>query len=165
MNVPAESELTTYVEGAYFHDTYSATLIDPNQTAMEAYLAIFTKTPPIVAALMNMRNAIVSKLGLKNLGAMNEIKESKTASDYKVGDMAGIFSLVSLSDSEVIGEDSDKHLDVRVSFYIEKQAGKSILHATTVVHVHNIWGKLYMFFVTPFHKMIVPYSIRSITQK
>jgi hypothetical protein len=108
---------------------------------------------------MASRNKIVSMLGLKSVGHLGDIDLNKSINDYQVGDRVGIFTLLFLSDNEVILGDSDKHLDVSVSVYT--QADKThLVSISTVVHVHNFLGKLYMLFVEPMHKLIVPSSIK-----
>lgn len=108
---------------------------------------------------MALRNKIVSVCGLKNLGQIDDVENEKHASAYQAGDMVGIFTLLSVSDEEIILCDSDKHLDVQISVYKEKHQS-DIVTISTVVHTHNLLGKVYMLFVTPAHKMIVPATIR-----
>ncbi len=135
-----------------------------NQTAMDVFLEIAAQTPAWIAFLMSMRNWVVSKLGLKHLGGLQDVSRVKLASEYAVGERAGIFTLVSLTEKEVVLEDRDKHLDVRVSFLIEPEGETAIVYASTVVHVHNVFGKIYMFFVAPFHKIIVPSTLKGLEQ-
>ncbi|MEH6534724.1 MAG: DUF2867 domain-containing protein, partial [Photobacterium frigidiphilum] len=97
-------------------------------------------------------------LGLKNLGHLGAVVTAKPAGEYQIGDRVGIFTLLSISDNEVILGDADKHLDVKVSVYKESKEG-NLIAISTVVHVHNLLGKVYMSIVTPVHKLIVPSSI------
>ncbi len=117
-------------------------------------------TPRWVNSLMMLRNQIVSKMGLKHLGKMADFSTNKPSNEYQVGDQLGIFSIYSLSHEEVILEDRDKHLDVRLSFFIEPNGDTATLHASSVVHVKNTFGKVYMFFVAPVHKLIVPATLK-----
>jgi len=164
MPVPTKSILNEYSEGSYFCDSFSKKVKYNNQTAIEIFLEIATKTPTWIALLMSMRNWVVSKFGLKNLGGLHDISQDKLGSEYAIGERVGIFTLVSLTEHEVVLEDRDKHLDVRVSFLIEPEGDIAVVHATTVVHVNNAFGKIYMFFVTPFHKIIVPSTLKGLEQ-
>ena len=74
----------------------------------------------------------------------------------RAGDLVGIFSIVYLSNAEVILCDIDKHLKVEVS--VCKAADK--VSVSTVVHTHNTLGRIYMLFVAPLHRRIVPASLR-----
>ena len=162
MSIPKKSLLNEYSIGSYFSDSFSKRIKYNNQTAIDVFLEIATQTPDWVAVLMSMRNSIVSKLGLKNLGGLQDVSGDKLGSDYAVGERVGIFTLVSVTDNEVVLEDCDKHLNVRVSFFVEPEGDTAIIHASTVVHVHNLFGKVYMFFVTPFHKIIVPSTLKGL---
>ncbi|WP_116899498.1 DUF2867 domain-containing protein, partial [Vibrio parahaemolyticus] len=50
------------------------------------------------------------------------------------------------------------------SFLLDVIGDKITVHVTTVVHVHNMFGKVYMFFVAPVHKLIVPSSLKTLAQ-
>ncbi len=158
------SELFDYAKGAYFADSFSCEIRNNNQTALDIYLEIAKQTPAWVSFLMATRNRIVSVLGLKNLGRLQDAMLAENVANISVGERIGIFTLHSNSDTEVVLEDSDKHLDVRVSFLLDVIGDKITVHATTVVHVHNMFGKVYMFFVAPVHKLIVPSSLKTLGQ-
>ncbi|CAV18717.1 Conserved hypothetical protein [Vibrio atlanticus] len=164
MSIPKKSLLSEYSKNSYFCDSFSKKIKYNNQTAIEVFLEIATQTPTWIAFLMSTRNWVVSKLGLKNLGGLQDVSRDKLGSEYVVGERVGIFTLVSSTENEVVLEDCDKHLNVRVSFLIEPEGETAIVHANTVVHVNNVFGKTYMFFVTPFHKIIVPSSLKGLEQ-
>lgn len=65
---------------------------------------------------------------------------------------------------EVILFDSDNHLDVALSVHKGQnpETNRPMLTVSTVVHTHNLLGRLYMLPVAPLHKMIVPSVMRSI---
>lgn len=159
MNRPKNTRLQDTLASAYYWDSYSVKIKYDNQTALDIYLTIAKNTPLWVIQLMNLRNGIVSKLGLKNLGNINEFEHRASSESYKIGDTIGIFKLIANSRQEVVLEDSDKHLDVRISFLVEPDGEHAMVHATTVVHVHNVFGKMYMFFVAPLHRIIVPSTL------
>lgn len=162
MTIPPHSKLFEYAKGAYFSDSFSREISNKNQTALDVYLEIAKQTPGWVSFLMEVRNRFVSKLGLKHLGRFQDAATLKKTEAIEVGERIGIFTLKSHSDTEIVLEDSDKHLDVRVSFLLDIQVEKITVHATTVVHVHNWLGKAYMFFVKPIHKIIVPNSLKGL---
>ncbi|WKY56795.1 DUF2867 domain-containing protein [Vibrio sp. SNU_ST1] len=164
MSIPKKSILSEYSKNSYFCDSFSKKIKYNNQTAIEVFLEIAAQTPTWIAFLMSTRNWVVSKLGLKNLGGLQDVSRDKLGSEYVVGERVGIFTLVSSTENEVVLEDCDKHLDVRVSFLVEPEGETAIVHANTVVHVNNLFGKIYMFFVTPFHKIIVPSALKGLEQ-
>ena len=164
MPIPKQSKLSEYSKGAYFSDSFSRKIKYNNQSAIDVFLEISAQTPAWIEFLMSMRNRIVSKFGLKNLGGLQDISPDKIGSSYAVGERVGIFTLVSISEYEVVLEDCDKHLKVQVSFLLEPQGANAVIYANTVVNTHNFFGKVYMFFVTPFHKIIVPSSLRQLKE-
>ena len=149
---PAGSQASLRLPGAYFHDCYQIAAPDAEASALESYLHVVRQTPGWVNRLMAMRNRLVGLVGLKNLGHLGAFGAGKQASDYRVGDRVGIFSLLYLSPDEVLLGDSDKHLDVVLSVC---KVPQGTVRVTTVVHVHNWLGRLYMLPVTPLHKLIV----------
>jgi len=157
--IPVNSEIFKALNDAYYSDSYSFCSRKTNRVALKIWLDHASKIPSWVNFLMASRNIIVSMFGLKNIGRIGDIKTNIHINEYQVGDSVGIFTLLYLSDREVILGDSDKHLDVNVSVYTEMNQAHTI-SISTVVHVHNFLGKLYMFFVKPIHKIIVPSSIK-----
>lgn len=154
--VPPHAEIAHHLRGADFHDCYTIDLAPTALTALELYLRVVATTPGWVNAAMTLRNRIVQLVGLKNLGLLNDIDAGKPAGDYKIGDRVGIFTIRHISDQEVILGDADKHLDVHLS--VCKLQGKVAI--STVVHTKNALGRLYMLFVAPAHRRIVPATLR-----
>lgn len=167
MAIPKNSALHGDSEGAYFCDSFSQSIHYQGQTALDVYLRLASEVLPWIEHLMQARNQLASRLGLKHLGRFRDV--SLHAEEYRLGDKVGIFKLVSNEPHEVVLEDNDKHLKVRVSFMIELSASEptqksAVVHANTVVHVHNLFGKIYMGLVTPIHKIIVPSTLNSLTK-
>ncbi len=161
--IPTDAEIHRHLARADFADGHAGTL--PPEAAAHSALALalhtFTQSPAWVDALMRARNRLVGLFGLKDLGALSQVAANKSPQDYQVGDRVGIFTLRYLSADEVILGDSDKHLDVLVSVCKRPQRDTTQLVVSTVVHVHNRLGRLYMLFVGPAHKVIAPATLRS----
>ncbi|EPJ46313.1 MAG: hypothetical protein OFPII_21790 [Osedax symbiont Rs1] len=157
-NIPAESHIFTQLKDAYYSDAYSYTEQNPS-SAMQIWLSQVATIPNWVNLLMTARNGIVSRLGLKHLGHISDVDQSKAASAYQVGDSVGIFTIKSLAEQEVILIDSDKHLDVQISIF-KASDDSQLVTISSVVHVHNFFGEFYMTMITPLHKLIVPATIK-----
>lgn len=162
---PFFSALHPTLPSAYFHDCHAMALPPDPRTPLELYLDIVSRTPRWIDFLMNLRNKIVSKLGLKDMGALSGIDRNKPARDYRLGDQAGIFKVLALHEHEAILGETDKHLDVKISVTRQDQAGRTIVSVSTVVHVHNTLGRLYMFFVTPAHRIIAPATVAKLASR
>ncbi|PKF50783.1 DUF2867 domain-containing protein [Enterovibrio nigricans] len=158
--IPAFTELNSYSDDASFADNHSQVIAYSGESAMDIYLKVMANTPAWISNLMKLRNTLVSKIGLKHLGNFDDFSPPKTADEYHVGDQVGIFQMIYKSQTEVIMEDRDKHLDVKLSFHIQPNGSEVTVTASTVVHVKNTLGRVYMLFVGPVHKLIVPASLK-----
>ena len=154
--VPHNSMIHHEIQGASFYDCHRISLGTSDAPALALYLKTMGKTPAWVDRLMGLRNTVVQWVGLKDLGALSKIDPSRPLNSYVVGDRIGIFTLLAVSDQEVILGDSDKHLDVKVSVLKQSEGDKHHMAVSTIVHVHNTLGRIYMFFVGPAHKIIAP---------
>lgn len=67
-SVPAGSQASLRLPGAYFHDCYQIVSPDANVSALELYLHVVEQTPAWVNRLMALRNWLAGLAGLKNLG-------------------------------------------------------------------------------------------------
>ncbi len=160
--VPPNSDIAQHLHGAYFADAYEVSINRTAMTALDIYLSTVAMTPAWIERLMTIRNGVVGVFGLKNLGSLGAIDRTKPASAYRVGDRVGIFVIHSLSDQEAIFGDSDKHLNAKISIRKTDADDHSSVAITTVVHIHNTLGRMYLFFVVPVHRRIVPAMLRSI---
>ena len=155
--IPTACQLYTRQHDADFADAYEVLIPASSLTASDIYRAITRQTPGWVRALMRLRNQVVQPFGLKNLGAMTAVAPGEAVP----GKRMGLFKVVSSSPHEVVLQDDDKHLVVQLS--VLKQMHNDAydkLTLSTVVHIHNTLGRLYMAFVGPAHKVIAPAVLR-----
>ena len=156
VSVPPNSQISQHLVDANFFDAFQINLTPCKRTALEIYLEVIAKTPSWISFLMALRNRAAPMFGIKNLGSLTNINYNKKSSEYQVGDRVGIFTIHSMTDDEVILTDSDQHLDAKISVCKTPSDAGNVVTVSTVVHVHNLLGHVYMFFVVPFHKRIVP---------
>ncbi len=154
--VPPATRIGSEIPGSDFHDCYLMPLAHEGRSALELFLVTMARSPRWVEAMMGLRNRVVGLFGLKNLGHLGALSPLKEASAYEIGDRVGIFTLLSASDDEVILGDDDKHLDVKVSLCKVMRDNREAVAVTTVVHIHNLLGRIYMLFVAPMHRIIAP---------
>lgn len=155
--VPAGSLIARRLAGAHFHDAWSVEPGDPTLCALGQFHKAAQATPAWVNGLMMLRNQVVARLGLKDLGHLNGFDADKPVDQYKAGDRVGIFTLFENEPDEVLLGDTDRHLDVMLSVHKGRnpETGRSVLTVSTVVHIHNLLGRLYMLPVASMHKLIV----------
>lgn len=158
-DIPSFSSLQASLPTAYFFDCYAIELPPDSRSPLELYLSVVSRTPGWIDALMTLRNRIVGQLGLKNVGALSSVDSSKPVQAYRIGDQAGIFKLLEVHEHEVILGETDKHLDVKLSVAKQNKPGGTTVSVSTVVHVHNTLGRVYMFFVAPAHRVIAPATV------
>ncbi len=161
--VPEFSALGERLSTAYFYDCHSVELPPDSRSPLELYLSFVSQTPRWIDLLMTVRNKIVARLGLKDMGPLSGIDLRKPSSSYRIGDQAGIFKILELHEREVILGETDKHLDVRISVTKQDMPDCTVASVSTVVHVHNVMGRLYMLFVIPAHRIIAPATVSRLT--
>ena len=155
VDLPGESALRPKLARASFHDSYASPLADDTLTPVEIFMRSSRATPRWVDSLMALRNAVVRRLGLKDVGAMHD-NADKPAQAYVVGDRLGIFSIYEIRADEIVLGIDDSHLDVRVS--VLKRPGRYVV--STVVTVHNWLGRIYMVPVGRIHPFVVRAMMR-----
>jgi hypothetical protein len=149
--VPASSALgRDLVRSAYFHDGYRVPLARPKLSIVEIFFALFGHTPRWMKALLIVRNTIARWCGLEAPTADEILKPAMRAS-YSVGDKIGPWRIFFIGDDEIVAGRNNKHLDFRLSVLRSTDGdGQSVV--STVCSVHNLAGKIYLFFIVPFHR-------------
>lgn len=160
--LPTPSYIASALPSADFADCYRFADPDPQASALETYLALVARTPFWMHALMALRNRIVAWVGLKHLGSMGPEDVVKPADAYRTGDRVGIFSLLRSEPHEVVLHDDDKHLRVQLSLCKHVVSGQAVVSVSTVVHIHNRLGRVYMSVVGPVHSFIVPHMLAQV---
>ena len=151
--VPDDSALQPWLVGADFYDAYEAPLTTATLSPTEIFLRASRTTPRWVEELMAVRNRMVRLFGLKDVGAMKVA--ARPADAYQVGDRLGIFSIFGKTENELLLGIDDTHLDVRVSLLKSQRNGVPHYVLSTVVHVHNLLGRVYMAPVGRIHPFVV----------
>jgi hypothetical protein len=150
--------------GAYFHDAWAIAPAEPDLDALSQFLRVAKRTPRWIDGLMNVRNRVVGYMGLKNLGGLSQINPTKTSTEYVAGERVGIFTLISKTEDEVLLGDDDNHLKVVVSVHkgTRSTGTDPVITVTTVVHVKNWLGRLYMVPVVPAHRVIARVMVKTV---
>ena len=85
----------------------------------------------------------------------SEILRVEIKDRYVVGEKIGVWPIFSLSENEVIAGRNNKHMDFRLSVLKVPDGDRTSVVVSTNCTVHNLTGKLYLFFVVPFHRYCV----------
>lgn len=138
-------------------DSFDYVIADPEDKIdiLDVAEAFKKPGPKWVARLFTLRNRIVSVFGLKT-PAMIE-KKDDGENKWEIGAQSGIFKVFGRTDREMLLGEDDKHLDVRVSLFLEQNGpGEKRITVTTAVKLNNRLGRCYFFVIKPFHCTIVP---------
>ena len=157
-DVPSASTLSReLIERAYFRDSFRAPLRRTDLGVTDIFLAIFAHHPLWMKMLLIVRNKAASLAGLSAPTAA-EILHVDLKDRYVVGDKIGVWPIFSLSEDEVVAGRDNKHLDFRVSVLKLPDGDGGSVVVSTICTIHNFSGKLYLFFVRPFHR----YGVRKL---
>jgi hypothetical protein len=100
-----------------------------------------------VNGLMKLRNTIVKPLGLE------------------VG-MRFADTICEQNAQEIVFGMPDKHLTFHAALWCgEKESGGQTFTITTVVKFNNRLGRLYFFFIRPFHKVIIRSMLKRVAKR
>lgn len=151
-SLPSSSNINSFISKIDFSDSYEIRL-KKDDDIKNIYLKLLLNSPKLVKYLMLLRNKIMSLFGFKT-----EIINSNNIKDIQVGNKVGFFNIYFINEHEIIAGEEDKHLDFLVSFY----KSDTTLIVTTLVKYNNIFGKIYMTFVKPFHKIVVKNMLKNL---
>lgn len=151
-DIPSASVLDRrLIAAAYFRDSYRAPLRRTHASVVDIFLAIFAHHPMWMKILLIVRNRIASFCGL-DAPTASEILNLEIRSRYGVGDKIGVWPIFSLTETELVAGRDNKHLDFRLSVLRMTGSETPSVVVSTICTVHNAFGKLYLFFIVPFHK-------------
>jgi hypothetical protein len=160
--LPPESRIARVYESVNLADAFSIQL-PAGASASPELLArfIFSQQAPWISGLMKIRDALVAGFGLKTAKHLMSLASQAKAN------RVGLFKIYSTSATEIVLGEDDKHLDFRVSVLCSGEATTARerrLVVSTVVHCHNRLGRVYIFLIAPFHRLVVQSSLRRAAQ-
>jgi hypothetical protein len=156
--LPAGSMLSREpMRHAYFRDSYRMPLRRRELGIVDIFFAIFAHHPLWMKLLLIVRNKVASLAGL-DAPTASEILHVEIKDRYAVGEKIGVWPIFWLSENEIVAGRNNKHLDFRLSVLKVAEGDATSVVVSTTCSVHNLSGKLYLFFVTPFHR----YGVRKL---
>jgi hypothetical protein len=144
------------LSGAQFADAFRVDLEGRTIDARNAAERMLGYSPVWIETLVTLRNLLVAPFGLKTSGK-NENPPRETI---------GLFPILTQTPERLVAGFNDKHLDFRVVVDVaasgaDSKAGQQVT-ATTLVKTHNLFGRLYLAVILPFHRLIVPAMLRKL---
>ena len=169
-SLPCKSLLRKEEEFYDYSDSFQGNFIDRNGTVTSTKVgqAFFMSGPKWIDILFALRNKLVEPLGLKTAGKIKKREQLLENFTCDQGDQLGLFKVFNKTDNEVILGEDDKHLNFRVSLFIDQhndeEANKKLIISTTI-KFNNWFGRLYFLPLRPFHKLIVVAMLKKIIQR
>ena len=123
--------------------------------------------PRWVQHLFTVRNKMVGIFGLK---VSRNVDRNELVKNFNCdkGEQIGLFKVFGKSDDEIILGENDKHLNFRVSLFLDRpqiDKRQARLTISTTVLFNNWLGRLYFLPVKPLHRLIVPRMIKGIVRQ
>lgn len=119
----------------------------------EVLVSVFNRSPAWVSALMKLRNWLMKPLGIK-IDAPDVAEFRRTIENF---DSAGLDKPA----NEAILAMDDKHLKFYVSVIVDiLPDNRKAVSVSTLVQFHNNLGRIFFFFIRPFHRVIVPATLK-----
>lgn len=145
-----------------YSDTYSISLDCTCDISIDSLFEMFmNNSPGWSLILMKLRNILVKWFGLKT-----GVTEKLTV-EYKLqpGDQTGFFKVWLRNDQEIVFYENDRHLNFQSSLLLLNELGNNKLYSITIVRYNNLAGKIYFFFVKPFHRLIIQSLLKQVSKK
>ncbi len=149
--LPTPSRIAGLYEGADLADAFAIDLPRGATHDIETLTRFMLSEQALWFRLLNgVRDVAVAGFGLKTSRQLRQAPSPDGAARIY------IFRVYDITrDEAILGED-DKHLDFRVS--VQRRSDDIVV--TTVVHCHNLLGRLYLAVITPFHRLVVKSMLR-----
>ncbi len=139
------------IQRADYRDSFRVAVRDPNQSVVELFSAIFGHLPLPMKLLLVARNGLARLIGLE-APTTSEVMNVKVAGPYTPGDKIGVWPLYTLTDAELIAGRDNWHMDFRLSVFRQSGARDSSVIVTTICTVNNLFGRIYLTCIIPFHR-------------
>jgi hypothetical protein len=153
LEIPSTIDRGTLLAGAQFADAFRIEVDDQALDARQAAQRMLGRPQPWIDALLKLRHMIVAPFGLKTSG--------NTESPPR--ETIGLFPILSETPDRLVAGFNDKHLDFRVVIDVAPPAGiHQQVTATTLVLTHNAFGRIYLAFILPFHRLVVRTQLKQV---
>lgn len=163
--IPRSDEIFNSFGKVNYEDSFCLCLETNKTFDIDFIIFKIIKTlPNWVKFLLYLRNKIASIFGLKT-GKIRDFYDNPEKLNFKQGQSIGDLSVILKEKYHLIAELKDKHLDFRVSILIREEEDTTKVFFSTIVKFNNIFGKMYFFLIAPFHRLIIPSTLKRLCIK
>jgi Protein of unknown function (DUF2867) len=168
--IPENSLLNQLYKNYNYTDSFQGLVTNKQKKLNPEGIAksFFLSAPTWVSRLFWMRNKIAAFFGLKTSNAKYDLQKILRSFNGEKDQHVGLFRVFDKSENEIILGEDDKHLNFRVSLYLDRSKNdgpKTNLTISTIVVFNNWFGRLYFFIVRPFHRLIVPEMLKGMIRQ
>ncbi|WP_246752845.1 DUF2867 domain-containing protein [Sinorhizobium sp. BG8] len=142
-----QADLLSPLPSADWRDRFEGDFREGGLAPIDAAYRLLENPPSWIRGLMFLRNRMVALVGLRSV-------------EMKAGASAGGFPVIEATPHRAVLGFDDRHLDFRIVVDTRQGAVGQIIGVTTLVHRKNLLGRVYLLFVGPLHKRIVPATLR-----
>jgi len=148
--IPQYSLITKSLPANHYADCFSCQFKSNQSIQLDSVARFLLNYNPVwVKWLIVFRNMLVKPFGLQT-----GTEKSPILTISKGGNVA-FFKVLDATDEEVLLYAADKHLSACLSVIMNRLHNQYEISVSTTVYFHNNLGKVYFFFVKPFHILIV----------
>lgn len=151
-DVPAGGAMgREWIERADFRDAYRVVLRRPDLGVVDIFFGIFAHRPAWMNLMLIARNKAAALFGLET-PTTAEVMTFEQRDRYAVGEKIGPWPIFFLGADELVAGRDNKHMDFRLSIMkVHDDSGFGVV-VSTLCRVNNVFGRLYLAAVIPFHK-------------
>jgi len=163
-SIPPSSLIAQALPLADYEDTYAAEFASSRHISpVDAARAFFRSFPVWVIVLLRVRNVIVALFGLKR-GDGSIVEDHLGSFTGERGQSVVGFEVFDSRPGELLMGADDRHLDFRLSFFLESNGRTFSISTATTVKFNRLLGRAYFLVVKPFHRTIMPIILRRMIQ-
>lgn len=153
INFPPQTQIFGKERGSFYRDCFNVRVTDKDLSAIEVYHAIFGFLPKPVQFALSIRNTVVQWFGF----SASNTEMALALGDIKPGTKAGFLLIEAAHESEVVCSASERNMDMWLSVL---KLSEQEFAVSTLVNMKTTPGKVYMYCIKPFHKLVAKYSIK-----
>jgi hypothetical protein len=127
-------------------------------TALEAWNHALSRPLPLVATAFKIRDAISARFGVHPIGGFT----GRHVASVQAGERLDFFLVEESCATRLLLTERAKHLDVMTCLTATPTSAGTEIAITSSVVTHNAFGRAYMLFVGPAHRLIVQHLLRRI---
>ena len=160
IDIPKKSLINNHLPAIHYSDCFTGEFRANQDIQVETVARYFLNyNPTWLTWLMTLRNWLVKPFGLQTGD------DSSPVLAITKGEKASFFDVLEVSDEEILLYANDKHLSACFLVILSGLHHQYEITFSTTVHYHNNLGRIYFFFVKPFHILIIKAMLIRIIKK